>query len=85
MNNKQKIVSLLCVISLSIASCASTPTGDSNKPDTNLSVLDNIQKSLDTTAQQKSTAQTAQLPADVADALLPTTAFNLPAGTVEKT
>jgi MSHA biogenesis protein MshL len=84
MKNKQKIVSLLSVTSLLLASCALTPADDNKKPDTNLSVLENIQKSLDTAVQQKSSAQTSQLPDDVADALLPMTALSLPTGAVEK-
>ncbi len=83
MNTKQKIVILWCTAAMLLAACASSPVDDSKQPDS-MSVLDNIQKSLDASTQQNSSAQTTQLPADLADALLPMTAVNLPAGAVEK-
>jgi len=84
MKTKQKAVILLCTVSMLLSACASTSVDDRKKPDANLSVLDNIQNSLDGSAQQKSSAQAVQLPADVADALLPMTSVNLPSGKVEK-
>ena len=84
MKTKQKAVILLCTVSMLLSACASTSVNDRKKPDSNLSVLDNIQNSLDGSAQQKSSAQAVQLPADVADALLPMTSVNLPSGKVEK-
>ena len=83
MNTKQKIVILWCTAAMLLAACASSPVDDSKKTDS-MSVLDNIQKSLDASAQTNPSAQTTQLPADLADALLPMTAVNLPAGAVEK-
>ena len=84
MKTNQKAVILLCTVSMLLSACASTSVDDRKKPDANLSVLDNIQNSLDGSAQQKSSAQAVQLPADVADALLPMTSVNLPSGKVEK-
>lgn len=83
MNTKQKTVILWCTSAMLLAACASSPVDDSKKTDS-MSVLDNIQKSLDASAQTNPSAQTTQLPADLADALLPMTAVNLPAGAVEK-
>ena len=83
MNTKQKIVILWCTAAMLLAACASRPVDDSKKIDS-MSVLDNIQNSLDASTQQNISTQTTQLPADLADALLPMTAINLPAGAVEK-
>ncbi len=84
MKTKQKAVILLCTLSMLLSACASTSVNDRKKPDSNLTVLDNIQNSLKESAQQKSSAQAMQLPAEVADALLPVTSVNLPSGKVEK-
>ena len=84
MKTKQKAVILLCTLSMLLSACASTSVNDRKKSDSNLSVLDNIQNSLDESAQQKSSAPAMQLPAEVADALLPMTSVNLPSGKVEK-
>lgn len=78
MNAKQNFVILSCVVSILLTACTSTLVEDKTKPYSNLSVLDNIQKSLDTSVMQKPSLQAAQMPADVADALLPMTAVNLP-------
>lgn len=83
MNNKNKIVSLFSIVSMLLSSCAIMP-GDQEKRSTELSVLDNIQNSLDISAQQRLSTSTNELPANVADALLPQSAINLPSGTVEK-
>ena len=84
MKTKQKTVILLCALSMLLSACASTSVNDRKKSDSNPSVLDNIQNSLDESAQQTSSAQAVQLPVDVADALLPMTSVNLPSGNVEK-
>lgn len=84
MNTKQKIIVLCCCGSMLLSACASKPVDDRNKSDSSLTVLENIQKSLDTSEQKKLSAKTGQLPDDVADALLPTTSVNLPAWSVEK-
>lgn len=84
MKTKKKNVILLCTLFMLLSACASTSVNDKHKPDSSLSVLDNIQNSLDESAQQKSSAQAMQLPAEVADALLPMTSVNLPSGKVEK-
>ncbi|MDT8283771.1 MAG: secretin N-terminal domain-containing protein, partial [Gammaproteobacteria bacterium] len=49
-----------------------------------MSILDNIQKSLDSSAQQKPSAKIGQLPTSVADALLPMNAISMPTGKLEK-
>ena len=51
MKTKQKAVILLCTLSMLLSACASTSVNDRKKPDSNLSVLDNIQNSLDESAQ----------------------------------
>ena len=67
-----------------LSACASTSVDDSKESVSSLTVLENIQNSLDASAQQNLSADTNQLPDNVADALLPMTSVNMPAGAVEK-
>ena len=84
MNTKQKIITIVCSASILLSACASTSSDKAKKPDSNMSILDNIQKSLDSSAQQKPSAKTGQLPTSVTDALLPMNAISMPTGKVEK-
>ncbi len=84
MKNKTKILSLLSIVSLLLTSCASAPENNRKPTAPDLSVLDNIQGTLDNTGWAGGTPPGHQLPTSVTDALLPTSTANLPAGSIEK-